>query len=308
MTTAPPYLSRDELRVLRRRSSWRGAGLVMHAWGMIFGAMAVFVIWPTPLTFLLAVMVIGARQLGLAILMHDAAHGLLFPDRKVNDWVGNWLCAYPVMADVHVYRPYHFRHHRNTQQENDPDLRLSAPFPITRASFWRKAIRDLTGQTFIRQYATLFGPAKDGATPQDRKQFFGALYGPIITNLVLLGAASAVGYWWLYPALWVLPAATWRMWVTRIRNIAEHAIVPDGDDPLRNARTTLLDPVTRLLVAPYWVNYHLEHHLYMWVPCYNLPKVHKALVAKGLLPQMEVRQGYIGLLKDATARPEAISA
>ena len=43
--------------------------------------MALFVWWPNPLTFVLAVMVIGARQLGLAILMHDAAHGLLFANR-----------------------------------------------------------------------------------------------------------------------------------------------------------------------------------------------------------------------------------
>ena len=44
--------------------------------------MALFAWWPNPFTFVLAVMVIGARQLGLAILMHDAAHGLLFADRR----------------------------------------------------------------------------------------------------------------------------------------------------------------------------------------------------------------------------------
>ncbi|MDA0339467.1 MAG: fatty acid desaturase family protein [Proteobacteria bacterium] len=307
MNAGTTYLTRDDLRVLRKRSSWRGAALVLHAWGLIFGSMAMVVIWPNPLTFILAIMIIGGRQLGLAILMHDAAHGLLFPNRKVNDWVANWLCAYPVISDVTIYRPYHFTHHRNAQQDNDPDLWLSAPFPITRASFRRKTIRDLTGQTFVRQYATLFGPTADGARPQDRKPFFKNLQGPIITNLVLLAAAIASGCWWLYPTLWVLPAATWRMWVTRIRNIAEHAVVPDRGDPLRNARTTLLDLFTRLFVAPYWVNYHLEHHLYMWVPCYNLPKAHKRLVAQGLLPEMEVRHGYVGLMKEATSRPKAVA-
>ena len=44
---------------------------------LIFAAGAMFVIWPNPLTYILAVMLIGARQLGLAILMHDAAHGAL---------------------------------------------------------------------------------------------------------------------------------------------------------------------------------------------------------------------------------------
>ena len=52
-----------------------------------------------------------------------------------------------------------------------------------------------------------------------------------IANLVLLGGLAAAGYWWLYPVLWLLPLATWYQLVSRIRNIAEHAVVPDNDDP-----------------------------------------------------------------------------
>ena len=67
------------------------------------------------------------------------------------------------------------------------------------------------------------------------------------------------------------------MVITRIRNIAEHAVVPDSDDPLRNTRTTRAGFIERLFVAPYYVNYHLEHHLLFYVPCYNLPRVHRIL-------------------------------
>ena len=86
---------------------------------------------------------------------------------------------------------------------------------------------------------------------------------------MLVGLVAA-GYWWLYPIMWLLPLATWYQLVSRIRNIAEHAVVPDDDDPLRNTRTTYASPVERLLLAPYWVNYHLEHHLFMFVPCWRL--------------------------------------
>jgi hypothetical protein len=41
------------------------------------------------------------------------------------------------------YRSYHLQHHKFTQQPEDPDLSLSAPFPITKESYTRKAIRDL---------------------------------------------------------------------------------------------------------------------------------------------------------------------
>ncbi len=293
MPTAGSYLSRDELRLLRKRSDWRGAWMVVHAWGLIFGAMALFAWWPHPFTFLLAVTVVGARQLGLGILMHDAAHGLLFHDRKLNDRVGNWLCAYPQILDLDIYRPYHFEHHRKTQQPDDPDLPLSAKFPVSRASFLRKSLRDLTGVTFFKQYrAAMDSPTRpaDGGVKRN-------LRGPLIANLVLLAALSAGGKPHYYLMFWVLPLVTWRMMVTRLRNIAEHAVVRDNNDPLLHARTTIANPLERLFIAPYYVNYHLEHHLYMWIPCYNLPRAHKLFRDKGLEPRMEVRRGYGDVLR-----------
>ena len=103
--------------------------------------------------------------------------------------------------------------------------------------------------------------------------------------------------------LWLLPAATWFPLITRIRNIAEHAVVPDNDDPLRNARTTYAGPLMRLFLAPYWVNYHTEHHLHMWVPCYKLPKMHRLLKARGLAERMEIQPDYWTVLAKASARP-----
>jgi len=290
-------LTPEQVQDLRGKSNVVGALLVLHAWALIFASMALFVVWPNPLTLLLAAMVIGARQLGLAILMHDAAHGLLFADRRLNEGVATWLCAAPVFTSLQLYRPYHLKHHRHTQQPEDPDLGLSAPFPITRKSLWRKIARDLTGRTAYQRRREQFrrGLAKEG------KAF--------VANLVLLGGLSAVGYWWLYPVLWLVPLATWYQLVSRIRNIAEHAVVPDNDDPLRNTRTTLANVLERLFVAPYWVNYHLEHHLFMFVPCWRLPAAHRALLAAGLRARMEIQPGYAAMLRLATSRwDEAASA
>ena len=145
----PTYFTAEEWARLSPKSTWRGLVLVAGAWGLIAAAGALFIVWPNPLTYVLAVMIIGARQLGLAILMHDAAHGALHSDQKINDWVGEWLCAAPVGGRLESYRAYHLKHHRFTEQPEDPDLGLSAPFPITRVSLRRKIIRDLTGQTFF---------------------------------------------------------------------------------------------------------------------------------------------------------------
>ena len=299
------YLTADETRMLRGKSDLMGALLIVHAWGLIFGAMALFVWWPNPLTFVLAVMVIGTRQLGMAILMLDAAHGLLFDNRRLNVWAGVWLCGAPVGAGMALYRPYHLTHHRHTQQADDPDLGLSAPFPITRASLRRKIVRDLVGQTAYQRRGEQIRRAMGPRTQPLMVRLANLLRGErdfFITNAVLFAGLALAGYWWLYPALWLLPLATWYQLVSRIRNIAEHAVVPDNDDPLRNTRTTYANPIERLFVAPYWVNYHLEHHMFLFVPCWRLPAAHRLLLAKGYGPKMELRRGYREVLKRATAK------
>jgi fatty acid desaturase len=91
--------------------------------------------------------------------------------------------------------------------------------------------------------------------------------------------------------------------ITRIRNIAEHAVVPDSNDPLRNTRTTRAGLLERIFVAPYYVNYHLEHHLLFYVPCYHLPKVHAILMRGDKAKQMELQDGYGRVLALATAKP-----
>src|SRR3954470_190123 len=285
-------LTPEQVQELRGKSNVVGALLVLHAWGLIFGSMALFAVVPNPFTFIVAVMVIGARQLGLAILMHDAAHGLLFADRRLNEWVATWLCASPVFTSLALYRPYHLTHHRHTQQAEDPDLGLSAAFPITRASLWRKIGRDLSGRTAYQRRLEQF---RRGLAREWRS---------FVVNLLLLGALAAIGCWCLYPLLWLVPLATWYQLVSRIRNIAEHAVVPDNDDPLRNTRTTRANFLERLLVAPYRVNFHLEHHLFMFVPCWRLPEAHRALLAADLGRRMEIQPGYGAVLRLATSRRE----
>jgi fatty acid desaturase len=302
----------DEWTRISARSSWRGIWMVAHAWAVILAAGALFVFLPNPLTYLLAVMLIGARQLGLAILMHEAAHGGLHPNLKVNDWLGEWLCAAPTGASLTSYRPYHLTHHKYAQQAEDPDLILSAPFPTTRDSLRRKIIRDLTGQTFFKQrFGPLLGKMKGSASMGQPK---GAIFAGevarqkpfLLWNLGILIVLSALGLWWAWFALWIVPMATWFPLVTRLRNIAEHALVAkDEPDPFRHARTTQANWIERALIAPYYVNFHSEHHMFMHTPCWNLPMAHRLLEQKGLTGGMLTAPGYIDVLKAASSKPVA---
>ncbi|MHA7859051.1 MAG: fatty acid desaturase family protein [Henriciella sp.] len=303
--------SREEWEHVSRRSDLLGLGMVVHCWVVIALAMAA-AIWQ-PILIILAVPIIGARQLGLAVLMHEAAHGGLARNKAVNDFFGHWLSGAPIGGSLKAYRPYHLQHHKYAQQPEDPDLVLSAPFPITRTSLKRKIIRDLTGQTFFKQRYNQLSNAmglniRPGAGSGNRMQAAREAAVPyLLTNGALLIFLTLIGHWWAFFVLWLLPMATWNMMVTRLRNIAEHAVVPDHNDPMRHARTTHATILERIFLAPYWVNYHCEHHMFMHLPFYRLAEAHRQLERKGITERMEVQDSYWRVLKSAANKPEAMS-
>jgi fatty acid desaturase len=309
MTPGKAFLSTEEIRPLAQRSDLMGAWLVLHCWGTIAVAVGIFAIWPNALTFVLAVIIIGSRQLGLAILMHEAAHNALFKNRKINDFVGEWVCGRPILAELSAYRHYHLTHHRFTQTEKDPDLVLSSKFPTSKASLKRKFTRDLTGQTGIKQLTgqilMSFRLAGDEdaikAAASDFAQSFKApdLWKSLPVFIFIIIGLGLIGGWWWGLAFWLLPYLTWFQFVLRVRNIAEHGATEVSENALQNVRTTKAGPLARLLVAPYWVNYHLEHHMVMHVPCWQLKTMHKILIDKGLGPQMRVAPTYGAALAEA---------
>ncbi len=323
-------------------SSWHGIWLVLHAWLVV--VLAVFgAAWAWQVHWLsgllatpLALAIIGGRQLGLAILMHDAAHGLLHRNRRWNNWLGEWPSGAAVGNDLQSYRAYHLTHHRFTQQPEDPDLPLSAPFPTIRSSLWRKAVRDLTGQTFVKQRVAQFGLALRGVkamvhkrndTAPKRSTVAGTPFnkqarpaaglsapmnegaavavaktvGRFLLVQALLLAISLILWGWTPFLLWIVALATTFQLFLRIRNIAEHACTTTGsDDPFTHARTTHANLIERATVAPYWVNYHSEHHLFMGVPCGKLSAAHALLGNAGYHARMTIEPGYPAVLRLVT--------
>ena len=296
-------LSREEIDALLEMRDLRTWGSIALNWTLVFGSMALVAVWPNVVTVVAALFVIGCRQLGFALLMHEASHRTLLRDRRWNDWVGNWGCAYPIWSDITPYRPYHLQHHAKTGRDDDPDIGLVLPFPITKSSFRRKAWRDLSGQTG-RKFAKAAWKRTFGRYREDpvaRRAAQGVLVNQC---MVLLGALTAAIR---RPELYLLWAGAWlttHTFVTRLRSIAEHAMTPDRSDPLKNTRTTIARWWERLLLAPNRVNYHLEHHLLMTVPHYHLPKLHALLRERGVLERACVAHGYLSTLKSAVSRPE----
>jgi fatty acid desaturase len=296
-------LSREEIQDLLRPRDWRSWLSVGLDWALVFAAMALVAAWPhlptLPLVIVFALFVIGARQLGLAVLMHEASHRSLFGSRAVNDFAGSWLCGYPVWSDLYAYRAYHLQHHAKTGSAEDPDLSLVTPFPITPASLRRKIVRDLSGRTGVKFARAAW--ARTGARVRTSPDARRAFVGFAVTNGILLGGLAALGRAELY-LLWAGAWLTTHTLVTRIRSISEHALAPDPDDDLQNTRTTLARWWERLLIAPNRVNYHLEHHLLMTVPHYALPRMHRLLRERGVLRDACVERSYYAILHRAASK------
>ena len=311
MQYAKKYFTSDEIRPLAQRSDLMGAFLVSHCFFTIALAIFVFSIWPNLFTFIVAVMIIGSRQLGLAILMHDGAHRALFGNDFLNEKIGYWVCGAPILADMFAYRHYHLMHHKHTQTEKDPDLNLSKPFPTTIRTIIRRIFRDITGQTGLKsiynQVRTSFKlafdkDAVDSLNKQPQSFKGNSMSEPLIANIVLFAIMWVAGEWWWWFAFWLLPLVTWFQLVVRIRSMAEHAATDFSDNELQNVRTTYATPLIRIFLAPYWVNYHLEHHLIMHVPCWRLKKVHSLLLKKGYADKMKVSQNYFDVFKQVTVK------
>ena len=305
--------------MLMQKNDVLAAWEIFHNYLWIAGAFALVYFWTNLVTILLALFIIGGKQLGCSIIMHDAGHLAIFKNRKVNDFVGSWLGAFPIFNNMKNYRHYHFVHHNHTGLEEDPDLLLTRGYPTSRASMRRKFVRDFTGQTGVKAFFGMMMMhlgyleynlgGKVTKVDQSNRSWsdffqtaFQQLYGPILSNAILFGVLWFIASPWLY-LLWIIAYLTTFQFSIRVRSIAEHSVVEDSTDPYRNTRTTKANWLERLLFAPFHVNYHAEHHMMMSVPSYNLPKMHQLLKEKKFYEKGLLANNYLDIIRMAGSEP-----
>src|SRR5258708_20585693 len=85
---------------------------------------------------------------------------------------------------------------------------LSAPFPITEASYRRKFWRDISGQTgYAQRKAQFLNALGDKSWPlAQRVAHFRDKLGPqLLLNLIFFAGLAAAGLWWAHPLLGLFP-------------------------------------------------------------------------------------------------------
>jgi len=294
-------LPKDLVQRLTQRSPWRATAAILQDVAVLAAAIgAALYAWPNPLVIVLAVLVVGTRQHALFVIAHDAAHYLLFQNRKINDSVGR-ACAMPQGLSMCTYRVIHRLHHNNLYGELDPDTALHGGYPRGKAYLVKKLLKDLSGFTAWKTYAYFLGGAPalntqtnvalrplDDTSEKLKSEARSDRNLVIAFHVALFALFAWSGYLVQYLVLWILPLVTVVQAILRLRAIAEHGATTDFSSPLTAARTNLAPAWLRWALFPHNVNYHVEHHLYASVPQHNLPALHAAMVRHGLLENAEV--------------------
>jgi fatty acid desaturase len=289
----PQPALRDRLRRIPGR---RNAVTVVGAWIQSFGVVAAAAALDRWWGYLLAFFLVGRGFALLNILGHEAAHRLLFARRRLNDFVGRWLLAYPAFTPFDVYRRSHMAHHRDELGPEEPDTGLYAGYPISRASLRRKLTRDAVGISGWKNLAPLLkATTRRSSRPVALR---------ILSVQAVIWAAFwvASGKWWLYPVLWLGPWLTvWRV-LNRLRAVAEHAGMQRSDDRRQTTHVVRQRPWARFWLVPYHTGWHLAHHVDSGIPWRQLPALHRELVRAGwVTPDLEY-PSYLALWRALASR------
>ena len=251
------------------------------------------------LIWVVAFALMGRAMVRFSILGHEAAHRLLFSNRRANDVVGGWLTAYPAFVPLEAYRRGHMAHHKEEFGPTEPDIALYAGYPITKDSWHRKLRRDADGETGWKNLRLLLH-ALVSTTAR-----------PVALRIVMWQVALfgglwlLTGRWWAYPLMWFLPWMTlWRI-LNRLRAVAEHGGLRASKDRRVTTHHVEQSWLARFWMVPYNTGWHLAHHVDIGVPFAHLPRLHAELVDAGYVRPGLTWPTYRALWRHASSRSSA---
>ena len=275
---------------LRRIPNVRNAFAVILLYVQTIAIVCIAVWADNWFVWIAAFVLMGRAHAQFAALMHEAAHRLLFRNRKMNDFVGRWLLGFPSFTPIDAYRRGHMAHHREEFGPDEPDIALYRGYPISEASMRRKLVRDATGRTGWKLFMGLLGAVRSD-NPSIRFQAR-AIVG---TQLVLIAVGIALHHPWVYFILWLAPYLTvWRV-INRLRSIAEHGGMQQSKDRRLTTHTVKQSPASRFILVPFHIGWHLAHHVDAGVPMAHLPRLHTELRRAGYVTDGLEYRNYMAL-------------
>jgi fatty acid desaturase len=245
---------------------------VSHGWSAVarncvpfFGllALAPWLHSVSPVAPWLLAPLLGLFAYRITIVMHDCIHRSLFEEPARNVRVGRWLGALTGI-DFSSFATQHLRHHRSYGAAGDPQgFQYLGLKRARRLEFAWRVLRPLLGWNL--RYVlpeSLFAPRNL------RKEFFAFLSVQAVVLVIVTGAGR---YWWL-AALPFISSATFGLFFSQLRGIAEHAALRDEAEA-GNVRSHAAHWLDRVFLYDLNFNYHAEHHRFPAIPSWRLAEL-----------------------------------
>jgi len=310
---------REQIRALHRLDNHHGWFALAEDWFQIIGSCAGVLSIPllvpgaspllSVLLWTIGLLAIASRQRALEHLLHEASHGHLFKNQKLNKWVTFCFVAFPNFNSLEEYRTSHTVHHKSLGDDDDPDLlhykRLRVdelPVPMKRFVLYYVVyngirISYLQLEDHIRRIRGCF---QESESARAYRSIF--LFGVLPIAGYVLGWTNLLLIWFV-PRLFVLPV------IRYFGEISKHAVLIKNTNYLHMSRNRFPSFLERYLASAHNDNYHLVHHLFPGIPFYNLPRAHRVLLQDPDYALAHHCAGYINVSSDIpTITKEMISS
>ena len=292
------------LRELSRRSDAQGwfqagghFGLFVLTGALVFG------FWWNEmwLAMLVALFLHGAvTSFFTGTAPHELGHGTVFKTKRLNKF---FLYLFSLIGwwDPFDYASSHTYHHRYTLHPEGDRENLLPLEPSLASSFMLQlfTVNLLTqrGRTFgkggLISTVIITALGAFGLVPSDERapinEWLNALHRDqpeqhrksILWSRLLLAFHGSILIVGIVSGLWVLPliislAVFIANWLSYFVGLTQHCGLREQSlDFRKNTRSVKLNPLFSFL---YWrMNWHIEHHMYAGVPCYNLAALYEEI-------------------------------
>lgn len=253
---------------------------VVISWTVILGCIYItknVSLWFYPL----AAIIIANRLLALSLVCHEGLHGTISRNKKLNDFVGRYLCAFPAHISFSKYRRIHMLHHQAVGTVNwDPDRHLYSYFPVSSGKFAWNQLKDLvtlrTMNSFLLYYTDLHELFKkrNFHPSSDIKKF-------LIFYFLFVGTLIATGHFRDYALFILLPLLLLTQPYVLLMGGLQHGPISEVSGEEGVSRTIRGNALYMWLLLPLDINYHGEHHLNPQIPHYHLKRYSLDLELQG---------------------------
>lgn len=280
-------VERDTLARLNQRSDWKGFLQTAGHLGLLVltGAAACYAAGRAPWWAVLLILYLhGTFFAFLLNAFHEFCHKSVF---KTKLWNSVFLQVISFLSwnNPVQFWASHQEHHKFTLHPPE-DQEVVLPIKLTLLAFLKSAV--INPWSF---YYTLKGTVRlslgklegewetylfTGPAVEQRQNLF--TFARIeLLGQILIVAVSLYFHQWMIPVVVTL-APFYGGGLQWLCNNTQHTGLMDKNPDYRLCtRTIKLNPFVQFL---YWhMNYHVEHHMYAAVPCYNLAKLHEQIKA-----------------------------